>query len=150
MKLVRVQAHAIDVADQFTLVDAQGYGASASFIGRVRGDNGLTELYLEHHPIMTVAALEQLAQAAATRWDLDDIRLIHRVGSMGPGDTIVAIITSSAHRAEALAACEFLIDRLKTDVPLWKREAFADGSGGWVAERATDLARADRWTSLDN
>ena len=125
--------------------DAGGHGASASFIGRVRGDGGLTELFLDHHPRMTEAGLADLAHAAADRWQLTALTLIHRVGAMAPGDTIVLVLASSPHRDEALAACEFMIDRLKTDVMLWKRESFADGRAEWVEQRDGDHGRAERW-----
>lgn len=142
---VAVQPEAINIAAEFDLHDAGGYGASASFIGRVRGDGDLTELFLEHHPIMTASGLADLAHAASDRWRLSALTLIHRVGAMAPGETIVLVLASSPHRAEALAACEFLIDRLKTDVMLWKRETFADGRVGWVEPREGDDARAGRW-----
>ena len=140
-----IQQAAIDVAAELDLHDAGGHGASASFIGRVRGDNDLTELFLDHHPAMTEAGLADLAHAAADRWRLSAATVIHRVGAMLPGETIVFVLTSSAHRAEALAACEFLIDRLKTDVMLWKRETFADGRVQWIEPRESDQARAEKW-----
>ncbi|MBO9695610.1 MAG: molybdenum cofactor biosynthesis protein MoaE [Sphingopyxis sp.] len=142
---VLVQPSAIDVAAEFDLHDAGGHGASASFVGRVRGDDGLTELFLEHHPAMTEAGLGDLAHAAADRWHLSALTLIHRVGAMMPGETIVLVLASSPHRAEALSACAFLIDRLKTDVMLWKRETFADGASRWVEPREGDRGRAERW-----
>lgn len=140
-----LQSGAIDIAAEFDLHDAGGHGASASFIGRVRGDGDLSELFLDHHPAMTEAGLAALAHAAADRWQLAALTLIHRVGAMAPGATIVFVLASSAHRAEALAACEFLIDRLKTDVMLWKRETFADGRVQWVEPRGGDQDRAARW-----
>ena len=143
---VLVQSSAIEVAAEFDLHDAGGHGASASFVGRVRADDGLTELFLEHHPAMTEAGLAALSHAAADRWKLPALTLIHRVGAMAPGDTIVLVLASSPHRAEALAACEFLIDRLKTDVMLWKRETFGDGRVAWVEAREGDQARAERWS----
>lgn len=142
---VHVQTAAIDVAAELDLHDAGGHGASAIFIGRVRGDDGLTELFLDHHPAMTEAGLADLAHGAADRWRIAALTLIHRVGAMAPGDTIVLVLASSAHRAEALAACEYLIDRLKTDVMLWKRETFADGRVAWVEQREGDAVRAERW-----
>ena len=142
---VGVQAGAIDVAGELAAHDAGGHGASASFVGRVRGDDGLAELFLEHHPAMTAAGMEALAQNAASRWTLSALTLIHRVGALVPGETIVLVLASSPHRAEALAACEFLIDRLKTDVMLWKRERFADGRLRWVEPREGDAVRAERW-----
>ena len=140
-----VQPEAIDIAAELDLHDAGGHGASASFTGRVRGDDDLVELFLDHHPAMTEAGLADLAHAAVDRWRLSALTLIHRVGAMAPGETIVFVLASSAHRAEALAACEFLIDRLKTDVMLWKRETFADGRVQWVEPREGDSARAERW-----
>lgn len=142
---VAVQSGAIDVPAEVDLHDAGGHGATASFIGRVRGDDGLIELFLEHHPAMTSAGLAELAHVAADRWQLAALTLIHRVGAMTPGETIVLILASSRHRGEALAACEFLIDRLKTDVMLWKRETFVDGRVQWVEPREADHGRAARW-----
>lgn len=142
---VAVQAGAIDVPAELDIHDAGGHGASASFIGRVRGDNDLAELFLEHHPVLTEAGLAELAHAAADRWSLAALTLIHRVGAMAPGETIVLVLASSPHRAEALAAAEYLIDRLKTDVMLWKRESFADGRVRWVEPRGGDHSRAERW-----
>jgi len=142
---VLVQPAAIDVTAELDLHDAGGHGASASFIGRVRGEGDLAELFLDHHPVMTEAGLAALAHAAADRWRLSALTLIHRVGAMVPGDTIVLVLASSPHRAEALAACEYLIDRLKTDVMLWKRETFADGRVQWVEQREGDHSRAGRW-----
>ncbi|HEY0594687.1 molybdenum cofactor biosynthesis protein MoaE [Sphingopyxis sp.] len=142
---VLVQSSAIDVAAELDLHDAGGHGASASFIGRVRGDDVPAELFLDHHPALTGAGLAGLAHDAADRCKLAALTLIHRVGAMAPGDTIVLVLASSAHRAEALAACEYLIDRLKTDVMLWKRETFADGRVQWVEPREGDEIRAERW-----
>lgn len=143
---VLVQPEPIDVTAELGLHDAGGHGASASFVGRVRGDDGLTELFLEHHPQLTASGLAALAHVAADRWGLAALTLVHRVGAMTPGETIVLVLASSPHRAEALAATEFLIDRLKTDVMFWKRESFADGRIAWVEPRESDDARAERWT----
>lgn len=142
---VAVDAGAIDVAAEFDRHSAGGHGATASFIGRVRGEGGLTELFLDHHPVMTEAGLRELAHAAVDRWSLSALTLIHRVGGMAPGETIVLVLASSPHRAEALSAVEFMIDRLKTDVLLWKRERFADLREHWVEQRAGDHGRAKRW-----
>lgn len=142
---VAVGPDAIDVGAEFAVHDAGRHGASASFVGRVRGDDGLTELFLEHHAAMTEAGLAALANGAADRWGLSALTVIHRVGALAPGETIVLVLASSPHRAEALAATEYLIDRLKTDVMLWKRESFADGRVQWVDARQSDDARAERW-----
>jgi molybdopterin synthase catalytic subunit len=145
MKRVSITSQAIDVGQAIAVHDRGGHGASASFIGRVRGDGGLTELFLEHHPAMTAAALDALADAARARWSLAGVTLVHRVGAMAPGEVIVLVLASSAHREAALAATAFLIDRLKTEVPLWKRESFADGRIGWVEARDSDAARSAEW-----
>lgn len=142
---VDVRPEPIDVAAELAAHDAGGHGASASFVGRVRGDDGLVELFLDHHPVLTARGLDELAAQAAARWWLGALTLIHRVGAMAPGDTIVLVLASSPHRAEAIAATEYLIDRLKTDVMLWKRETFADGRADWVEQRESDTERAERW-----
>ena len=121
------------------------HGAVASFIGHVRPDDGVETLFLEHHPAMTQTALEALAASAMQRWPLAAVTLIHRVGALVAGDRIVLVATASPHRAAALDSCAFLIDRLKTDVPLWKKEALADGSQRWVEPRDGDAARAEGW-----
>src|SRR3546814_11504136 len=95
---ILVQSAVIDIAAEFDLHDAGGHGASASFVGRVRADDGLTELFLEHHPAMTEAGLAALSHAAADRWKLPALTLIHRVGAMAPGDTIVLLLASNPHR----------------------------------------------------
>ncbi len=117
----------------------------ASFSGIVRGDGGLVELYLEHHPGMTQAAMLAMAQEASRRWDLLGVVVIHRFGALLPGDPIVFVGTAAAHRAAALESCAFLIDRLKTEAPFWKRETFADGRARWVEPRAADDEAAARW-----
>lgn len=121
------------------------HGAVASFIGHVRADDGVTTLFLEHHPVMTAAALERLAVTAMARWPLAAVTLLHRIGALAAGDRIVLVATASAHREAALAAAAFLIDRLKTDVPLWKKEVLANGTARWVEQRDGDVARAEGW-----
>lgn len=145
MRRVSVQVEALDVAAEMHAHDAGGHGASAAFVGRVRGDDGLTELFLEHHPTITAAGVERLAEEATARWNIDALTMIHRVGALTPGEVIVLVLVSTRHRANALAACEYLIDRLKTDVMLWKRERFADGRAAWVEPRVGDAERTARW-----
>jgi molybdopterin synthase catalytic subunit len=142
---ISVQPERFDVGAELAALEALGGGAVASFTGLVRGDGGLTCLTLEHYPGMTQAALEALAVDASARWSLRGVTLIHRVGSMVPGDRIVFVGSASAHRAAVLESCAFLIDRLKTDAPFWKKESFADGREHWVEVRASDDAAAARW-----
>lgn len=142
--MIRVQHAPLDCAA--ALASLGTAGAIASFIGHVRGDDGVATLTLEHYPGMTEAALERLADDARARWPLEAATIIHRVGPMRPGEAIVFVGTASAHRAAALEACAFLIDRLKTDAPFWKHEARAEeGAGRWVEQRTGDTAAADRW-----
>ncbi len=110
-------------------------GAIVSFVGRVRNFNqssGVTGLHLEHYPAMTQLSLEKLVQEARSHWPIQECTLIHRVGDLNVNDQIVLILVSSAHRKAAFAACEFLIDTLKTSAPFWKKERLSDGSLRWV------------------
>ena len=122
-------------------------GAIASFIGLVRDVNAgdrVSELTLEHYPGMTEKALDNIVAEAKSRWDVIDVLVIHRVGVLRPTDQIVLVIVTGAHRGEAFAACEFLMDYLKTQAPFWKKERTPDGSR-WVEARSSDDAAAERW-----
>lgn len=141
---VAVQTGPIDLVAEIDALDGEGIGAVASFCGHVRADDGVTALELEHYPGMTEAALMRLAQDAVARWALLGVRVIHRVGTMSPGDRIVLVVTAAAHRASALDACAFVIDRLKTDAPFWKRET-RGSERRWVQHRADDTTAARRW-----
>ena len=143
--MIRIQSETFDPGAELARLEALGVGAVASFTGLVRGDGGLTLLTLEHYPAMTEAALQLLVDQAKARWPLAGVTIIHRVGALAPGERIVVVGTASAHRAAALEACAFLIDRLKTDAPFWKRETFADGRNGWLEARSSDDAAAARW-----
>lgn len=123
---------------------ALGGGGIATFTGIVRGDDGVEELWLEHYPGMTEAALQDIAETAVARWQLLGAVIVHRVGSLAPGDPIVFVAACAAHRAAALEACAYLIDRLKTDAPFWKRER-RGGEASWVEARASDDQAAARW-----
>lgn len=144
---VIVSRGAIDLVAELAPVEA-GAGAVATFIGLVRADAHATDavemLELEHYPGATEAAIEKLAQQAAERWALTAVTVIHRIGPMRPGERIVLVATAAPHRAAALDACAFLIDRLKTDAPFWKREV-RGGETAWVDERGGDHAAAARW-----
>jgi len=149
MKIL-VQADAFDLG---TEVDAmrQGrtdIGAIASFVGLARDINegsGVAAMTLEHYPGMTEKALAALVDEACARWTLQDVTVIHRIGRLLPGDPIVLVAVASTHRGEAFAACEFIMDYLKTQAPFWKKEETADGER-WVEARASDDAAAARWT----
>jgi molybdopterin synthase catalytic subunit len=141
---ILVSDAAIDVAAELDALERAGGGAVASFTGLVRDDAGVEELFLEHYPDATEKALRDLAAEAVQRWSLAAATVIHRVGAMKPGERIVFVGTAAAHRAGALEACAFLIDRLKTDAPFWKRETRGKDAR-WVGERDSDHHAADRW-----
>ncbi len=111
-------------------------GAVASFVGVVR-EVGMT---LEHYPGMTEKALQKIVDEAKGRWQVLDCTVIHRFGTLEPTDQIVLVAVASAHRGDAFAACEFIMDYLKTRAPFWKKEA-----AGWVEARAADDQAAERW-----
>ena len=122
-------------------------GAAVSFVGLVRdihGGDQVSALTLDHYPGMTERELEKIADEAAGRWPLDDVRIVHRVGRMLPGEKIVLVIPLSAHRRAAFEACDFIMDFLKTRAPFWKREETPKGDH-WVTAKASDDADADRW-----
>lgn len=135
-------------------------GAVASFVGLVRADKqadagatarvgadaaaAVQAMTLEHYPGMTEKALEAIVDEARGRWDLYGVRVIHRVGRLVPGDRIVFVAVASAHRGEAFAACEFIMDYLKTRAPFWKKEETPEG-GRWVDARESDDHAAGRW-----
>ena len=139
---ILVSRDAIDLAAE--LAGLERGGAVATFTGLVRADDGVTTLELEHYPGATEAALTRLAEEAIARWSLNAVTMVHRVGPMAPGERIVFVGTGAAHRGAALEACAYLIDRLKTDAPFWKRETVA-GASRWVASRADDDVAAARW-----
>lgn len=122
-------------------------GGVVSFIGLVRdmaGGQPVSEMTLEHYPGMTERQLEQIEAEANRRWRLDGSLIIHRYGRLDPGDRIVLVITASAHRAEAFAAAEFLMDWLKTKAPFWKSEVTPNGPQ-WVDAKSSDDEAAARW-----
>jgi len=122
-------------------------GAQVSFLGLVRDINegkGVSEMALEHYPGMTEKALEEIVGEARGRWAIYDALVIHRVGPLLPCEQIVLVAVTGAHRGEAFAACEFIIDYLKTRAPFWKREVTPTGAH-WVDARDTDDTAAARW-----
>ena len=150
MPIARVQSADFDVGRELEALTAgrRDVGAIASFIGTVREVNDaatVTGLTLEHYPGMTEKALEDICAQARSRWDLIDTLVIHRIGALEPGDRIVLVGVSSAHRGEAFAACEFIMDYLKTRAPFWKREETPQGAR-WVESRDSDDVAAGRWS----
>jgi molybdopterin synthase catalytic subunit len=145
MRHIAVQTAAIDPGALQLPLEALG-GAVATFTGICRADDGVTCMTLEHYPRMTERALGKLADEATARWALCGISIVHRVGPIVPGERIVHVACASRHRGAALEACAFLIDRLKTDAPFWKKEERATGAA-WVAARTSDDKAAQRWSA---
>lgn len=149
MAHVRVQEAPFDAGEEIAAMTRgrRDVGAVATFVGVVRDRNegaSVGRMTLEHYPGMTEKALHQICTEAATRWELIDLRVVHRIGSMEPGEPIVLVAVSSAHRGDAFAACEFVMDFLKTRAPFWKREDTPSGSR-WVDARSSDDEAAARW-----
>jgi len=146
---VRVQQADFDVGAELAALRAGDarVGALASFVGLVRDVNdgaSVAGMTLEHYPGMTEKALAAIVAEARARWSIYDALVIHRVGPLAPCDQIVLVAVTGAHRGEAFAACEFIMDYLKTRAPFWKKEATADG-GRWVDARDADDTAAARW-----
>lgn len=146
---VRIQEADFDVgAEIAALSDGRSdVGGVASFVGLVRdiaGGTAVTAMTLEHYPGMTERQLEEIEAEARSRWPLLEVRIVHRVGRLEPGDRIMFCGAASAHRGAALEACAFLMDWLKTKAPFWKREETPEGER-WVEARAEDDDAAARW-----
>ncbi len=146
---VRVQEANFEVGAELAALRAGDarIGALASFVGLVRDishGTGVAEMTLEHYPGMTEKALAAIVDEAKSRWEIYDALVIHRVGRLQPCDQIVLVAVTSAHRGAAFAACEFIMDYLKTRAPFWKREETADGAR-WVDARDSDDTAAARW-----
>ena len=148
---ILVQEADFELAAEYQRLAGQGrVGAVVSFVGRMRDINlgdAVVGLTLEHYPGMTEKSLCELVQQARSRWSLEAVTLIHRVGEFQATDQIVLVLVASSHRGEAFAACEFLMDALKTQAPFWKKERLADGSSRWVEARACDQQAAARWST---
>jgi molybdopterin synthase catalytic subunit len=146
---VRVQAEDFDIGAEIAQLRRgdPGIGAIASFIGLVRDVNEgdqVAELTLEHYPGMTERALADIVEQAKARWDVIEVLVVHRVGRLRPLDQIVLVVVAGAHRGEAFAACEFVMDYLKTRAPFWKKEQTGEGTR-WVEARESDDVSAQRW-----
>jgi molybdopterin synthase catalytic subunit len=152
---VSIQTADFDLSAEVAALRADdgGVGAITSFVGTVRdrtaGQPGaefaqVSAMELEHYPDMTERAIEAMIDEAYARFDLRGARVIHRVGLLQPGDQIVLVIVTSAHRGESFKGCEFLMDYLKTQAPFWKKETTPDGAR-WVDARVADDEALARW-----
>ena len=146
---IRIQEQDFDLTTEVKALrkDDPRVGAVVTFVGTVRDINDGSQvkgMTLEHYPGMTEKSLEEIIKQARARWDLYKTLVIHRVGPLLPEDQIVLVAVTSAHRGEAFAACEFIMDYLKTAAPFWKKEETPEGSK-WVDARVTDDAAMARW-----
>ncbi|MDY6814493.1 MAG: molybdenum cofactor biosynthesis protein MoaE [Pseudomonadota bacterium] len=147
--MISVQTDDFDPAVEYQALrdSGAGTGAITTFTGLVRdsGDlQGVTGLYLEHYPGMTEQVIQGLIDQASQRWEVREARVIHRVGRLALCDQIVFVGICSAHRGDAFAACEFIMDALKTSAPFWKKEITGD-SEHWVEQKASDRDRSQAW-----
>lgn len=146
---ISIQPQDFDIAAELASLRAASpnAGALVSFTGLVRdfsGEENIEFIELEHYPGMSEKALEKIITEAGQRWKLLGVRLIHRIGRLLPHEQIVLVATASEHRADAFAACEFIMDYLKTAAPFWKKEQTAQGAR-WLETRDSDVQRSARW-----
>ena len=142
---VRVQREDFSVEAEHSRMQGHGeVGAIASFVGLVRADGGVDALTVESYPGMTERSLRRVVERACARWELADALVVHRTGELGVGERIVLVMVAAAHRRAAFAACEFIVDYLKTRAVLWKKER-ALGAERWVEPRAGDADAERRW-----
>ncbi len=138
---ISVQKEDFDLGAEVKAVSSNPkIGAVASFVGLVRE----VEMTLEHYPGMTERAIAKIVEEAKGRWQVMDCTVIHRYGALRPNDRIVLVAVASAHRGDAFAACEFIMDYLKTQAPFWKKEQGAEGPR-WVEAKVSDDKAAERW-----
>jgi len=138
---ISVQQEDFDLGEEVKAISRNPrIGAVASFVGLVR-DVAMT---LEHYPGMTERAIEKIVEEEKGRWQVMDCAVIHRYGALKPNDQIVLVAVASAHRGDAFAACEFIMDYLKTQAPFWKKEQTAEGAR-WVEAKDSDDKAAERW-----
>src|SRR5690349_22466278 len=144
---VTIQQQDFDVGQELARLREADHrvGAVCSFVGTVRGGAGeVLDMELEHYPGMTEKAIEAMVDEAHRRFDIFAARVVHRVGLLRPGEQIVLVAVTSAHRGESFQACEFLMDYLKTQAPFWKKERTPQGEQ-WVDARSSDDAALARW-----
>lgn len=146
---IRIQEKDFDVSAEIAALRKGDprVGAVVTFLGTVRDMNdgsSVKGMTLEHYPGMTEKALQDILDQAKARWNIYQSLVIHRVGPLLPEDQIVMVVVTSAHRGEAFAACEFIMDYLKTAAPFWKKEDTPEG-GRWVDARVTDETAMSRW-----
>ncbi len=149
--MIAVQTQDFDLAEEYRQLTLDNCvdGAVVTFVGMVRDFNDgsdVSGLFLEHYPGMTEKALAVIVSEAKKRWPLGRVRLVHRVGQLTLGEQIVFVGVSAKHRGDAFDGCEFIMDKLKTEAPFWKKETTADGER-WVDAKQSDNDKADTWSA---
>ena len=147
--MISVQADPFDAAALLADFSARAAGAGAvvSFLGLVRGENdggAVSGLELDHHPRLTHRTIARIGADAVARFELIDVAIVHRHGALKPGEAIVFVAAAAAHRRAAFDAVDYLMDRLKTEAPFWKRE-LRGGGAHWLEARDSDPAARRRW-----
>jgi molybdopterin synthase catalytic subunit len=142
---IRIQQVDFDIAAEIAaLKQASNIGAIVTFTGIVRGDGGIRSMALEHYPGMTEREIARHIEEAGSRWGLAGVTVVHRIGTLAPGENIVLVATAASHRQAAFEAAEFLMDYLKTRAPFWKQETRGEQTE-WVEARTSDDLAATRW-----
>ena len=146
---IRIQTEDFDLSAELARLREGNLqvGAVVSFVGTVRDINdgaSVTQMELEHYPGMTEKALDAIVLRAKSRWDIFEASIVHWVGPLLPSDQIVLVAVTSKHRGDAFAACEFIMDYLKTEAPFWKKEQTPDGAR-WVDARSVDDLALAKW-----
>lgn len=146
--MIKIQQEDFDVGEQYALLaNNPKAGAIVFFVGSVRDmnlDEPVSGLFLEHYPDMTEQVIEQIIIQATERWKLSDTHVLHRVGQLQVNEQIVFVGVSAAHRSDAFAGAEFIMDKLKTSATFWKKES-RQGKSYWLEQRLSDVQAADKW-----
>lgn len=148
--MFRVQKEDFVVQDEYDALchGNEEDGAVVFFVGKVRNSSGsgpVKSMYLEHYPAMTDKVLSRLVKYTRNRWELGNIRIVHRIGELKVGEQIVFVGVTSKHRQQAFEAAQYLMDTLKVSAPFWKKERFESGEQQWVEAKKTDTCRAEKW-----
>ena len=145
---IKIQSAPFNLHDEMNQLYSASCGAYVSFVGNVRDRSNhkpISSLYIEHFPELTETLIENICSQAKARWDIQDYTVIHRIGHLLAGESIVLIIVASAHRKQAFAACEFIMDYLKNQATLWKKEFTTDNDEYWVSAKTSDQLALSKW-----
>ena len=144
--MIKIQKEDFNISNELDSINilSDNIGSVVSFIGKVRPDDNLISMTLECYETMAVREIEKIINKAKNRWDIITATVIHRYGKLYPGDNIVLIITASEHRSQSIEANQFIIDYLKTEVPIWKNEEYSEHRD-WVKTKESDLLSKEKW-----